>query len=121
MSTEIPAPERAQKTPTLQLVRGLIHLIAIVSVTLWGFLDWAMPFPGILVGLGALVLSALVWALFLSPRPVLPTDRFGQSFIELLLLAAAVASLITIGVPWWIAAIYGVAGAALGFQGGRRA
>jgi len=121
VTSETPSPKQIQRKQTVQAVRALFHLVAIASVTLWGFLDWELPTPGIFVGLGAFALSALVWALFLSPRPVLATDRFGQALIELLLLAGAVASLIIIGVPWWIAVAYGVVGAVLGFQGGRKA
>lgn len=99
----------------LQLVRGLFHLIAIVAVTVWGFLAWPLPFPGLLSGFGFLVLSVLVWALFLSPRPVLRTDRFGQALVELLLLAAAVAALLDFGIFWVWAALYGVLAAVVGY------
>ena len=100
---------------TQQAVRGLFHLTAIVTITLWGFRGWEMPFPGILVGLGLLALSVLLWALFLSPRPVLATDRFGRALIELLLLAAGVGAMLGLGVNWIIAVAFGVVGAALGF------
>lgn len=100
---------------TQQAVRGLFHLTAIVVITVWGFVGWEMPYPGILVGLGLLALSVLLWALFLSPRPVLATDRFGRALIELLLLAAGVASMLGLGVNWIIAVAFGVVGATLGF------
>lgn len=100
---------------TQQAVRGLFHLTAIVTITIWGFVGWEMPYPGILVGLGLLALSVLLWALFLSPRPVLATDRFGRALIELLLLAAGVASMLGLGVNWVIAVAFGVVGATIGF------
>lgn len=100
---------------TQQAVRGLFHLTAIVMITVWGFTGWDMPFPGILVGLGLLALSVLIWALFLSPKPVLATDKFGRALIELLLLAAGVASMLGLGVNWMIAVAFGVVGATLGF------
>lgn len=96
-------------------LRSLWHLIAVISVTAWGFLSWTMPNPGLLFGLGALIFSVLLWALFLSPKPVLRADRFAQSMIELLLLAAAVAALIELGVFWPVAAAFGVIGAILGY------
>ena len=75
--------------------------------------------PGIVFGVGALVISVLLWAMFLSPRPALKgVDRFAQSMIELLLLAAAVAALIDLGVTWALAAAFGIAGAVLGFIAG---
>ena len=100
-------------------IRAVWHLAAIVAVSVWGFVAWSLPMPGIVFGVGALVISVLLWALFLSPRPALRgVDRFAQSMIELLLLAAAVAALIDLGVPWAIAALFGLAGAALGFFAG---
>lgn len=67
------------------------------------------------MGLGAFVVAVVLWALFLSPKPVLRADRFAASMIELLLLAAAVAAMIELGVPWVIGAVYGVIGATIGF------
>ncbi|EYT55937.1 hypothetical protein H490_0104830 [Leucobacter sp. UCD-THU] len=112
-----------QPTPaaaTLQLVRGLFHLVAVASVTVWGFVAWPLPLPGLLTGFGFLALSVLLWALFLSPRPVLRTDRFAQALFELLLLAAAVAALLALGVFWVAPAIYGVAGAVVGYLASNR-
>ncbi|KAM9863390.1 hypothetical protein ACI1US_00708 [Leucobacter sp. BZR 635] len=98
-----------------QAVRGLFHLTAIAVITAWGFIGWEMPYPGILVGLGLLALSVLLWALFLSPRPVLATDRYGRALIELLLLAAGVGAMLGLGVHWIIAVAFGIVGATLGF------
>lgn len=110
-----PARDIARSSQALAATRALFHLASVISVTAWGLLAWRMPFPGILVAAGALVLSVALWALFLSPRPVLHTDRFGQALIELLLIAAAVASLFAIGAPWYVAVPFGLAGAALGY------
>lgn len=115
MTSATPTPKQSRSQTTQQAVRGLFHLTAIVTVTVWGFTGWDMPFPGTFVGLGLLALSVLIWALFLSPRPVLATDRFGRALIELLLLAAGVASMLGLGVNWMIAVAFGVVGAALGF------
>lgn len=100
-------------------VRSVWHLLAVIAVTVWGFTAWALPMPGIAFGAGALIVSVLLWALFLSPKPALRgVDRFAQSMIELLLLAAAVAALIDMGTPWIIAAVFGIIGAVLGFFSG---
>nr|WP_279543969.1 DUF2568 domain-containing protein [Leucobacter ruminantium] len=93
----------------------MFQLVAVAAVTVWGFLAWPLPFPGVLTGLGFLVLSVLIWALFLSPRPVLRTDRFGQALVELLLLAAAVAALLDFGIFWVWPVLFGVAGAVVGY------
>ena len=99
----------------LQLARGLFHLAAIVTVTVWGFLAWPLPFPGILTGIGLCILSVLLWALFLSPKPVLRVDRFAQALFELCLIAAAVAALLALGVFWVWPVALGIAAAAVGF------
>lgn len=116
-----PATEASRSTIVLASLRGLFHLLAIVSVTIWGALAWTFPLPGLFTGLGFLVLSVVVWALFLSPRPVLPTDRFGQALIELLLLAAAVAALLDFGFFWVWPVLFGVAGAVVGYAASTRA
>lgn len=115
MTTSAETAPAARSTVVLQTVRGLFHLVAVASVTAWGALAWSFPFPGVLTGLGFLVLSVVVWALFLSPRPVLPTDRFGQALIELLLLAAAVAALLDFGLLWVWPVLFGIAGAVIGY------
>ncbi|SDQ18478.1 DUF2568 domain-containing protein [Leucobacter chromiiresistens] len=115
MTSSSPAPAPHTARPALQLARGLFQLAAIVIVTVWGFLAWPRPFPGILTGLGLFVLAVLLWALFLSPKPVLRVDRFAQALFELCLIAAAVAALLALGVHWVGAAAFGVAAAAIGF------
>lgn len=97
------------------MARGVAQVAAIVIVTIWGFLDWTFPAPAVFIGAGALILGVLIWALFLSPRPVLRTDRFGQALIELLLIAAAVFALLALEATWWIAVLFGITAAAIGF------
>lgn len=110
-----PAQPPVHFAAPLQVARGVAQVAAIFIITIWGFLDFAFPFPALLTGLGALVVGVLIWALFLSPRPVLRTDRFGQALIELLLIAAAVFALLALGAWWWSAVIFGIAAAAIGF------
>lgn len=105
----------ASPAPALQIARSVLQLVAIVTVTVWGFVAWPLPFPGVLTGIGFLVLSVLLWALFLSPRPVLNVDRFAEALFELLLIAAAVAALLFMGVFWVIPAVYGVGAAIVGY------
>ena len=110
----------SRTSASLHLARAVFHLVAVVSVTVWGFLAWPLPFPGVLTGLGLLLLSVLLWALFLSPRPVLRADRFGQALVELLLLAAAVAAVLDLGVFWVWPALFGVAAAVVGYLASSR-
>lgn len=101
-----------------QSLRSLCHLAAVLIVTFWALTAWPIPFPGLFIGFGALVLTVLVWALFLSPRPVLRTDRFGQALVELLFIAGAVAALLALGAGWPVAIVFGVVAAILGFVAG---
>lgn len=73
-----------------------------------GICELRTTFPGSALGIGAFIAAVLIWALFLSPKPVLRTDRFGQALIELLFIAAGVAALYFVGVPWLIVVICGV-------------
>ncbi|PRI11299.1 DUF2568 domain-containing protein [Leucobacter massiliensis] len=117
-STSDAQPRRS--TAILQFARGVFHLVAVLSIAVWGFLAGRLPVPGIVTGLVLLVLAVLLWALFLSPRPVLRVDRYAQALFELLLLAAAVAALIDLGVFWLWPALFGVAGAVVGFLASTR-
>lgn len=113
--TTASGPARAQ---ILQLLRALCHLIALIVITWWALTEWPLPWPGILAGIGFFVLTVLVWALFLSPKPVLRTDRFGQGFIELLLIAGALGAMLGLGIVWPVPVAFGVVAAALGFVAG---
>lgn len=121
VTSETQTSQNTRTNLIIQALRGLLHLVAIVSVTAWGLIAWEMPLPGIVIAIAALCMSVALWALFLSPRPVLRTDRFGQALIELLLLASAVAALLTIGAPWILAVLYGLVGAVLGYMATTRA
>lgn len=120
VSSETISSKSTSTQQTMQVVRGAFHLATVIIVTVWGFLDWALPYPGILVGAGALVLSVVIWALFLSPRPVLHTDRYGLALIELLFLASGAGALLALGFSGWIAAAFGLVGAALGYASALR-
>lgn len=100
-------------------LRSVVHLLLVLSIAAWGFLAYAFPFPALLIGLGMLVAAIVVWALFLSPKPVLAVDRFGRAIVELLLIAGAVASLLTLGVFWVVPVLLGLVAAGLGFFAAR--
>lgn len=111
--TAHPTPDRPTSA-TLQLVRAACHLIVVVAVFVWGFLDWPAPWIW-LTGFGFGLLSVLIWALFLSPRAVLHTDRFGQSLIELLFIASGVGAMLALGVHWIVAILFGLIAAVAGY------
>lgn len=101
----------------MQLLRALCHLGVVLVITFWALNAWPLPFPGLLAGAAALLLTVVLWALFLSPRPVLRTDRFGQALIELLLIAGAVAALLALGANWLVATAFGLVAAVVGYFG----
>lgn len=89
-------------------------------MTAWGLVKWPLPFPGLLIGAAFFVLSVLTWALFLSPRPVLRTDRFAQALIELLLLGTAVGALLSFGIFWVWVGLFGIIAAVVGYLASTR-
>ncbi|WGD38023.1 YrdB family protein [Lysinibacter sp. HNR] len=103
------------------IVRAIVHLALFVSIAAWGFLAWPLPWPGVAAGIGSILIAVLMWACFLSPRPILAVDVFAQGLVELLLIAAAVVGLIHIGAPIIIPLCIGVVAAVVGLIAGRRA
>jgi len=76
------------------ILRFFLELFAFVSLGIWGFLAWPLPWPGVLIGIGAPALAILAWALFVSPKAVFRVDAFGRALVELaVMLSAAFA--------WW--------------------
>ena len=86
-------PATAPVTP-VDIVRVVVLVVALASLALWGFTTWPLPWSPI-VGIGAPVLALLIWALFLSPRPVLHTHPFVRAVVELTVFA-------TVTVCWWL-------------------
>ena len=109
------APSRSALV--IQLLRAICHLGTVLIITFWALNAWPLPFPGLLAGAGALVLTVVIWALFLSPKPVLRTDRFGQALIELLLIAGAGGALLSLGVNWIVAVLFFLVAAIIGYLG----
>ncbi|SJN28001.1 hypothetical protein FM104_05835 [Microbacterium esteraromaticum] len=103
----------------LEIVRVLVLLVALATLALWGFGSWAMPW-NIVIGIGAPVVLLLVWALFLSPRPVLHLHPFLRAAVELLIYAG-------VTLAWWsmgqagIGIAFAVVAVATGVIAGRRA
>jgi hypothetical protein len=118
--TETSSPSAARPVQTAQFLRAICHVLALVVITWWALAEWPLPWPGLLAGIGFFALVVLLWALFLSPRPVLRTDRFGQALVELLLIAGAVGALLGLGVHWALALLFGVVAAVLGYLAGAK-
>lgn len=88
----VPGVNRPNIVP-LDIIRAVILIAAIASLALWGFAMWTFPW-NVVLGLGAPLLILLVWALFLSPRPVLSLHPFVRAAVELLIYAG-------VTLAWW--------------------
>lgn len=100
------------------ILHFLLELAALVTFAVWGFAAWDVPWS-IAAGIGAPVLAALIWALFLSPRAVLAIDVYGRALIELLLMGAAALAWFDLGQPI-VAVVFGVLAVVSGVIQGRR-
>ncbi|AMB57757.1 4-amino-4-deoxy-L-arabinose transferase [Microterricola viridarii] len=76
------------------IVRFLLEIVAVVSLAIWGFTQWPMPWPGIAFGIGAPLLAVLLWALFLSPKAVFQVDAFGRALFEIIVMGS-------VALAWW--------------------
>ena len=72
----------------------MLELFAFVTLGIWGFLAWPLPWPGVLVGIAAPAFAILLWALFRSPKAVFRLDTFGKALIEIAVFGAA-------ALAWW--------------------
>lgn len=103
----------------LDVVRTVILILAIGSLALWGFAAWSLPWS-IVFGVGAPLLVLVVWALFLSPRPVLRVHPFLRAAVELLIYVG-------VTIAWWsmgqalIGSAFGLVAIVAGVISGRRA
>lgn len=88
----VPGVNRPNLAP-LDIIRAVILIAAIASLTLWGFAMWAFPW-NVVLGIGAPLIVLLIWALFLSPRPVLRLHPFVRAAVELLIYLG-------VTVAWW--------------------
>lgn len=92
-----PAPVPGVDRPTitvLDVVRSIVLVIAVATLALWGFAT--SPFPwNIVLGIGTPLLVIVVWAVFLSPRPVLRLHPFLRAAVELLIYVG-------VTIAWWL-------------------
>ncbi|MCK2036037.1 YrdB family protein [Microbacterium sp. SSW1-49] len=117
-SAPVPGVERPVIT-AIDVVRAIVLVLAIASLALWGLATWPLPW-NIVLGIGTPVVVLLVWALFLSPRPVLRVHPFLRAAVELLIYVG-------VTIAWWsmdqalIGTAFGLVAIAAGVISGRRA
>jgi hypothetical protein len=101
------------------ILRFVLELFAFVTLALWGFLAWPLPWPGILVGIAAPAFAILIWALFRSPRAVFRLDPFGKAVVEIAVFGAAAFAWWDLGQPV-VAIAFALAATVSGVLSGRR-
>lgn len=101
------------------VLRFLLELFAFVSLGIWGFAAWPLPWPGILVGIAAPAFAILVWGLFRSPKAVFALDPFGKAVVEIGIMGAAAFAWWDLGQPI-VAGVFALAATASGIISGRR-
>lgn len=118
-SSDVPDPGTRRPVSPLEIVRVLVILVALVTFVLWGIAQW--PFPwNIVVAIATPLIALLVWALFVSPRAVVPVHPFVRVVVELLIFASATAAWWSMG-QTWIGIAFAVVAVAAGVMTGRRA
>ena len=100
------------------VLRFLIELFAFVTLAVWGFIAWPLPW-NIVVGILAPVLAVVLWALFRSPRAVFSVDTFGKAIVEIIVMTAAAFAWWDLGLPF-VAIPFAVIALVSGIVSGRQ-
>ncbi|WP_394768615.1 YrdB family protein [Lacisediminihabitans sp.] len=100
------------------VVRFLLELFALFSLGYWGFRAWPFPWPGVVFMIGVPLFAAVVWAVFRSPKAVVPLDPVGRALVEILVFGSAAAAWFMLGLPV-IGAAFAVVAAISGVINGR--
>ncbi|MBS1699236.1 MAG: YrdB family protein [Actinobacteria bacterium] len=107
------------RATALDIVRVVVLIAALASLALWGLAVWTLPW-NLVAAIGAPVITLLLWALFLSPRPVLVVHPFVRAAVELIVYASVTVAWWTMGQAW-IGLGFAVVAIATGLMAGRRA
>ena len=108
---------RARISP-VDIIAFLCQILAFVTLGIWGFVSFEMPW-NFVAGIGAPLLAILLWALFVTPKAVIPVHPFVRALVELLVFASAT-------MAWWdmgaalVGIAYGVVAVASGLMTGLR-
>ena len=116
--TSAPEQHPTVKVGVNDVIRFVLELFAIVSLGIWGFLAWPLPW-NILVGIGAPVVAILLWALFRSPKAVLDVDAFVKAIVEIVVMGSAAFAWWDLGQPV-VATVFAVVATVSGVVNGRR-
>jgi hypothetical protein len=118
VSNAQPNPPQPKIGPN-ELLRFVLELFAFVTLGIWGFVAFPLPWPGVLVGLAAPAFAILLWALFVSPKAVFRVDQFGKALVEIAVFSAAAFAWWMLGQPV-VAVVFAVVAAVSGILHGRK-
>ncbi len=100
-------PRLANHVGINEVLRFFLELFAIFSLGYWGYLAWPFPWPGIAFMMGTPLFAIVVWALFRSPKAVIPVDIVGRGIVEIGVMGSAVIAWAMLGQPI-VAIVFGV-------------
>ncbi|MET0725667.1 MAG: YrdB family protein [Leifsonia sp.] len=112
------AQEQYRVSPN-DVVRFLLEIFAIVTLGIWGFTAWPLPWPGVLIGIAAPVIAIVLWGLFRSPKAVFHMDAFGKAIVEIFVMGAAALAWWDLGQPI-VAGVFAVVATVSGIINGRK-
>ncbi len=92
-------------------LRFVLELCALGALGYWGFTTGSGTLGKVVLGLGAPILAAILWGVFVAPKAVRPLQDPAKLLVELVVFGAAAAGLMAAGHPFWAGAllvVYGV-------------
>lgn len=92
-------------------LRFVLELCALGGLGYWGFTMGPGTIGKIMLGLGAPILAAVLWGMFVAPKAVRPLHDPAKLLVELLVFGGAAAGLYAAGQPVWagvLLVVYGI-------------
>ena len=97
--------------PINMVLRFVLELCALAGLGYWGFTTGSGTLGKVVLGLGAPILAAVLWGMFVAPKAVRPLHDPAKLLVELLVFGGAAAGLYAAGQPVWagvLLAVYGI-------------
>ena len=92
-------------------LRFVLELCALGALGYWGFTTGSGAVGKAVLGLGAPLLAAVLWGVFVAPKATVPLQDPAKLLVELVVFGAAAAGLYAAGQSYWAVAlliVYGV-------------
>jgi hypothetical protein len=95
----------------------ILELCMLAALAYWGFQTGPVPVWNIVLGIGAPLLIAVVWGLFLAPKAVVKVSPAARLALKVVVFGLAVVALFAAGQPTlaWALGIAFVVNQVLGF------